>query len=374
VHVYLDDKDNIKDIIYENVPVYNKSKCNIKPNQTVTVPVTINLPKDSEHHNLNLMLFESIPNKSEQPKLEPMNGIIDQNSKEHYIMITSSNTNNEQNIPKNGIIGRVSTIITMPEEEEPLENSWTLIKLKNEIKLEDNLTDNEKDKVYDMILRQKEALSTGDADIGMAKVTPHHIELTDYTPIWQKPRSFAEPVNQEIENQCKELLAEDIIEYSNSNWSSPVVPVRKTDGTMRLCVDYRKINAVTKTESFPMPNINQCIYKARNIKYFTKLDLVRGYYQVPIDNNSKQYTAFSTTKNHFQFKRLSFGLKNSGIAFQKVMQQILSPHLNSNIIIYIDDILILSENFTEHLDSVSKILTTLKKNGIKIKVKKCDFF
>jgi hypothetical protein len=85
------------------------------------------------------------------------------------------------------------------------------------------------------------------------------------------------------------------------------------------------------------------------------------------------YTAFSTTNNHFQFKSLSFGLKNSGIAFQKVMQQILSTHLSSKIIIYIDDISILSETFDEHLDLVSKVLTTLHRNGIEIKVKKYEF-
>ena len=78
---------------------------------------------------------------------------------------------------------------------------------------------------------------------------------------------------------------------------------------------------MTKTEHFPMPNVTDCIYKAHKIKYFTKLDLVRGYYQVPVDKESRDYTTFSTMKNHFQFKRLSFGLKNSGIAFQKVMHQ-----------------------------------------------------
>uniref|UniRef100_A0A6A7FN12 RNA-directed DNA polymerase n=1 Tax=Hirondellea gigas TaxID=1518452 RepID=A0A6A7FN12_9CRUS len=123
-----------------------------------------------------------------------------------------------------------------------------------------------------------------------------------------------------------------------------------------------------------MPNLTQCIYKAHNINYFTKLDLVRGYYQVPLDEDSRPYTAFSTTQNHFQFKRLSFGLKNSGIAFQKTMQQILSPHITSNIIIYIDDILIMTETYEEHLSLVSKVLQTLSTNGIKIKVKKCEFF
>jgi hypothetical protein len=127
-------------------------------------------------------------------------------------------------------------------------------------------------------------------------------------------------------------------------------------------------------EKFPMPNLSDCIYGARNAKYFTKLDLVKGYYQVPLDPASRQYTAFSTPNNHYQFKTLSFGLRNSGIAFQKNMQNILSAYSTNNTLIYIDDILIISQSFDEHLELVSKILHTLYSNGIKIKVSKSEFF
>ena len=110
------------------------------------------------------------------------------------------------------------------------------------------------------------------------------------------------------------------------------------------------------------------------LKLFTKLDLVRGYYQVPIDPDSRPITAFSTMNNHYQFKRLSFGLKNSGMAFQKTMQQILSPILTSNIIIYIDDVLIMSESFEDHIKLIEKVLSTLMRNGVKIKTSKCEWF
>ena len=105
-----------------------------------------------------------------------------------------------------------------------------------------------------------------------------------------------------------------------------------------------------------------------NVSYFTKLDMVRGYYQVPIDENSRKYTSFSTHQNQYQFKRLPFGLKNSGIAFQRIMQQILGPVMSKDIIIYIDDILILSRSFEEHLKLVEKVLRTLMKSGIKSKL------
>lgn len=123
-----------------------------------------------------------------------------------------------------------------------------------------------------------------------------------------------------------------------------------------------------------MPNISDTIYSAHNTKFFTKLDLVRGYYQVPLDSDSREFTAFSTHHNHYQFKTLSFGLKNSGVAFQKNMQKIISQYCFNNVLVYIDDILIMSETFQEHLTLVDKVLVTLKNHGIKIKVSKCEFF
>ena len=123
-----------------------------------------------------------------------------------------------------------------------------------------------------------------------------------------------------------------------------------------------------------MPNLENCIYRGSKVKYFTKLDLVRGYYQVPLDDESGQYTAFSTVTDHYQFKHFSFGLRNSGIEFQKMIQHILSPLSYSNIIIYIDDILIMNESFEEHAVLVNKVLSTLGDSGIKLKVNKCEFF
>ena len=123
-----------------------------------------------------------------------------------------------------------------------------------------------------------------------------------------------------------------------------------------------------------MPNLLDTIYSAHDINYFTKLDLIKAYHQIPIDEDSREYTAFSTTHNQYQFKRLSFGLRNSGIQFQKNMQEILAEFGLNKVIVYIDDILILGKDFEEHLELVRKVLTTLAMHGIKVKVSKCEFF
>ena len=157
------------------------------------------------------------------------------------------------------VVGNISTIVELDDENET-EDEWTLDKLKSEIDMGE-LSEEQKKTVYNMLLKTKSALAINENDIGKAKVTPHKIVLTNNTPIWQKPRRFAEPVNEEIERQCKELEMMEIIEKSNSPWSSPVIPIRKVDGGLRLCIDYRKVNSVTKPEKFPMPNLSDKQHK-----------------------------------------------------------------------------------------------------------------
>ena len=168
-------------------------------------------------------------------------------------------------------------------------------------------------------------------------------------------------------------MASDVIEPSKSPWSAPIVPIRKKDGTIRLCVDYRRLNDVTKPDRHPMPNANDVISGLSGVKYFTTLDLVRGYYQMPIEEGSREYTAFSTPRGHYQFKRLPFGLKNAPSAFQREMQAVLEGFQWKKVLVYIDDILIMENSWESHLVLLDKVLGTLIKNGIKIKPAKCCF-
>ena len=368
---YVDGEGAMARVVEENIPVYAAESVKLK-NEVLKIPIIMNVTAGPAGNEDSYYYRSEFKNK----KVEGIDGIIGRNGEKHImIQRIGSESNNEMCIKKGDKVGSVSTIIEMEEDEaQCLDSKWSMEDIKDIKGLSSQLTDEEREKVHKMLLKTSRALSKNDNDIGMAQVTPHTIELTDSTPIWQRPRRFAEPINKEIENQCEELKALDIIEFSNSQWSSPIVPVRKKDGQLRLCVDYRKVNSVTKEQKFPMPNLSDSIYAAHNMNYFSKLDLIKGYYQVPIDKDSRQYTAFSTPHNHYQFKVLSFGLRNSGIAFQKTMQDILSDYCFKNIIVYIDDILIMTETFEEHINLVSKVLATLMNNGIKVKINKCELF
>ena len=140
-----------------------------------------------------------------------------------------------------------------------------------------------------------------------------------------------------------------------------------------MCVDYRRLNAVTVPDRFPLPNLSDAVFSLHGVKYFSSLDLVRGYYQLPLSESSREYTAFSTPHNHWQFKRLSFGLRNAPSAFQREMQHVLSGFPWRKVVVYIDDVLIMSETFQEHLTLLGRVLSTLEAHGVNVKLSKCSW-
>lgn len=134
----------------------------------------------------------------------------------------------------------------------------------------------------------------------------HKIELYDSTPIYQKVRRFPDPISKRIDQECHVVEKQGIIEKNKSPMSSPIVPVRKKNGSLRLCMDYRKLNKVIIPDRFPLPNLVDLVYSLHGVKYFTSLDLIRGYYQLPVDENSKECTAFTISHGHWPCNRLSF--------------------------------------------------------------------
>ena len=299
-------------------------------------------------------------------------GICDANTKR--VLITTSG--NDVHIKKGQLVGTLSTLLDEPNEEDHQSvtaNHWTFQMIR-ELENLSHLDDNQRSEVHKLLYECSGALSAGDGDLGKAAVTKHHITLSNITPIYQRPRRFAAPLAEEIEKYCQELYLHDVIEPSQSPWNSPIVPVRKKDGSLRLCIDYRKLNQVTVPDKFPMPNLLDSIYGLRGIKYITSLDLVRAYHQIPLDEDSRPLTAFSTPRGHWQWKRLSFGLTNAPSSFQREIQATLSAFPSNRVIAYLDDILVMSESFEEHILLVTKVLKTLESYSLKIKPSKCHWF
>jgi hypothetical protein len=352
-----------------NLVCYANTSVQLKQGTTTAISVYL---KDDFVSRDDMVLFT---NHSVHPNLQGrvngIAGLFDVESKRVLMVTSESDTNVKKGTP----VGSLSSVVQRPQSDDEtiVDECCTAEDLRSKVTFS-NLTNNESGLVYAKFEECLGVFSMGDFDIGHASVTSHKIRLTDDTPIYQRPRRFPAPIADEIERQCNELNILDIIEPSISPWSAPVVPVRKKDGTIRLCIDYRLLNRVTIPDKFPMPNLTDSLFGLNGTKFFTSLDLVRGYYQVPIDEQSREYTAFSTTRNHWQFKRLSFGLRNAPSAFQREIQAVLGSFSSNKVIAHIVDILVMSSTFEEHLSLVFKVLKTLENYNIKIKLSKCDWF
>ena len=170
------------------------------------------------------------------------------------------------------------------------------------------------------------------------------------------------------------MLEKGIIQESVSPWSSPVVLVKKKDRSYRFCVDFRKVNKVTKVDSFPMPLVADALDSLAGASVFSVLDLKSGFWQIQMQEDSKQKTAFATHNGLYEFLTMPFGLVNSGASFQRLMGHILRGLEYRFALIYIDEIVIFSKSVDEHLVPLKEVFRRLHDANVNLNPKKCSFF
>lgn len=177
----------------------------------------------------------------------------------------------------------------------------------------------------------------------------------------------------ELKKQLTELLRKGFISPSTSPYGAPVLFVKKKDGSLRMCVDYRGLNRITKKNRHPLPRIDELIDRFRTAKVFSKLDLLSGYHQMQVHPDDRHKTAFRTRYGHYEFNVVPFGLTNAPAAFSTMMRNALDPLIDTCVVVYLDDILIYSNNVDDHLRDIRQVLTLLRKAGLYCKLSKCSF-
>ena len=209
------------------------------------------------------------------------------------------------------------------------------------------------------------------SDLGRTEVVRHEIDTGDARPIRQPARQLPIHRRNEAEEHVKDMLERGIIEPSNSPWASPIVLMKKKDGSARFCVDYRALNNVTVKNSWPLPRTDDCFDALTGSKWFSTLDLCSGYWQVAMDDKEKPKTAFITGKGLYQFTVMSFGLCNAPATFERLMEDKLAGLPWEVCLLYLDDVIVHAPTIAEELARLRRVFQRLRDAKLKLSTKKC---
>ena len=223
---------------------------------------------------------------------------------------------------------------------------------------ESPLNAKQKEELMQLLTEFNDLFASEGAPLGKTSLVKHTIE-TQGSPIRQPLRRLPVALKDAVNAEMQKMLQQDVIQPSSSPWSSPLVMVKKKDGSWRVCVDFRKVNAVTHRDAYPLPRIDATFDSLSGSAYFTTLDLASGYWQVELEETAKEKTAFSTHGGHFEFNVMPFGLTNAPATFQRLMECVLAGLTPEHSLIYIDDNIVFSRSFDEHLNRLRSVLQRL---------------
>ena len=228
------------------------------------------------------------------------------------------------------------------------------------------------DEITDILWNYRDVFSENKRDLGCADIQ-HEIITRDHPPIALKQRRIPVALEEEVDQQVQKMLTDGIIRESTSPWSFPLVVVRKPNGDLRLCVDYRKLNEITVRPIYPISDTRTIFDSLEGNRYFSCLDLSSGYHQVPMKESDKSKTAFSTRRGQYEFNRLPFGLCGAPSTFQRIMNVILKQQVWRSCVVYLDDVLIFGRTIEEHNKRLKEVLEQFRKSSLKLSPSKCSF-
>ena len=235
-------------------------------------------------------------------------------------------------------------------------------------------TDEERREAVRIFKEYSDVFSREGQEIGCTRTVQHRIYTEDQIPVSQRHRRIPPNQFEEVKEHLQTLLNRGVIRPSQSDYASPIVLVRKKSGALRLCVDYRRLNAKTRRDAFPLPRIDESLDALGGAKYFSTIDLASAYNQVEVHPDDQHKTAFTSPMGLFEYVRMPFGLCNAPATFQRLMQTIFREDLLKILLVYLDDIIVYSGGVADHLRRLERVFQKLREHGLKIEPAKCQFF
>ena len=228
-----------------------------------------------------------------------------------------------------------------------------------------------KDRVAALLWRFEDVIALNDNDLGRTPLVSHRIDMADARPVRQLARRLPFHLHEEVRGLVDNMLSQGIIEPCCGPWASPILLAKKKDGSTRFCVDFRRVNDMTRKDAQPLPRIDDTLDALGGACYFSTLDLASGYWQVEVDSRDREKTGFVTPCGLYQFRVMPFGLCNAPATFQRLMEHVLAGLHWTTCLVYLDDIIIFSKSIEQHIAQLSDVFARLKGAGLKIRPSKC---
>ena len=344
----------------------------IRPGKTVDIPCSLRRKKDS---STRILIEQADLESDEGLQITPF---IDEVPPTQFNKVKVRVTNNgyrDLYIWKHDAIGVASSI----EDSQPTRISSNLMSAQMEPLLDFELDDSALDegwrtKVKKVLQEQKDVFSSSDLDLGCTGIVKHRINLMDDTSFREPSRRIPPKDFYDARNHIKELLEKGVIRESESQYASPIVLVRKKNGDIRMCVDYRQLNSRTRKDQYSIPKMEDALHDMSGACWFSTLDLKSGYYQIEMAEGDKHKTAFRCPLGFFEFNRMPQGVTNAPATFQRLMERCMGDLAPTKVLVYLDDLLLFSPSLEEHLLLLEEVLGRLKSYGLKLNPEKCTFF
>ncbi|KAK7159830.1 hypothetical protein R3I94_005997 [Phoxinus phoxinus] len=231
-----------------------------------------------------------------------------------------------------------------------------------------------KERISNRLNSMPEVFSLHDLDFGCTSQVKHQIRLSDETPFKHRARPIHPQDIDAVRKHLQELISAGVIRESESSFSSPIVVVRKKDGSVRLCIDFRKLNSQTIKDAYALPNLEEVFSVLTGSKWFSVLDLKSGFYQIEMDEADKCKTAFVCPLGFWEFNRMPQGITNAPSTFQRLMERCMGDLHRKQVLVFIDDLIVFSKTLEEHESRLVQVLNRLKEYGLKLAPEKCRFF